>query len=141
MQHRVEVLLEVDALGEAIGADEHVLARARRPALAMRASRSAGGSSPVTDSIRTLAGSALAKLAGHVIRRVDEAAEDDRLEAVLEQRLDLAHGALELEIARPDDGFGAPGKLQQACGGWRPRALSVSEPGLKSRVTLSSSSP
>ena len=49
--------------------------------LAMRASRSEGGSRPVTDSTRTLAGRALAQLAGHVVGGVHEAAEDDRAES------------------------------------------------------------
>ena len=81
----------------------------------------------------------LAELARHIVGGVDEPAEDDRLEAVLEQRLDLADGALELEV-----GIGGEASARRANSSSLRRVLSalfsVSEPGLKSRATTSSAS-
>ncbi len=112
MQHGVEVLLEVDALGQAVGADQHVLARLGDQA--GDACFALGGRQQAGHRLDPhLGGQCLAQLAGHVLGGVHEPAEDDGLEAVLEQRLDLADGALELVVGFGGEGFGPPGELQQ----------------------------
>ena len=79
----------------------------------MRSSRSACGSRPVTGSTRTSFASVSRRCSGDVLRGVDEAAEDDGVEAVPEERLDLAHGALKLPVVRGIQRFRAARELQQ----------------------------
>ena len=91
----------------------------------MRASRSAGGSRPVTASTRTVRtvrpprpppnalGEGGAKVSGDVLRGIDEAAEDDRVEPVREKGLHLAHRALELAVVRGVQVVGASGEREQ----------------------------
>ena len=56
-------------------------------------------------------------MAGDVLRRVDEPAEDDRVKAVLQERLDLADRSLELAVGGGFDGLGAAGEPQQPAAG------------------------
>ena len=72
----VEVLLQVDAFAEAVGADQHPLV-GDWASCAMRSSRSAGGSSPVTAIDLHALWQTLAQGSGHVFGGRDEAAEDD----------------------------------------------------------------
>ena len=101
MDDGVEALLEVDALGEAVGGDEDalgMLARGRRPA--PRARRRRGR--PVTASTVTSSGRAVRSAVGDVLGGGDEAAEDDRRVAVGEELLDDrdALGELRVVLAR-----------------------------------------
>ena len=64
-------------------------------------------------------------MARDVVRGIDEAAEDDRMEAFLQERLDLAHRALKLAVLRGGDGPGAAGELQQLAAGRGTAAFGV----------------
>ena len=81
MDDGVEVLLQVDPFAQAVGADQHAL-RAPRASWSTRSSRSAGGRVPVTASTSTPLGRRAPQLAGEVLGRRDEPAEDDRVIAV-----------------------------------------------------------
>ena len=112
MQDGIEVLLEVDAFGEAVGAHEH------EPA----APGGEESDAPLALGMRQPAGDRLhpnvlrervAQVLGDVLRGVDEAAEDDGVEAVPEERLDLAHRALKLPVVRGIQRLRAARELQQ----------------------------
>ena len=88
----VEVLLEVDALGQAVGGDQHVVAVACRSA--RRRARALGRRQLTGDGCRRDRDASWAErvgeVLGDVVGGVDEAAEDDGVVAVGEQLLDLA---------------------------------------------------
>ena len=122
VQHGIEVLLEVDAFGQAVGADQHVLAWLGDERGDARFAL--GGRQQPGDRFDPhLRGQRLAELARDVFGGVDEAAEDDRLEAVLEQRFDLPDRALELVVGFGRKAFGAAGELQQFAARRRRRRL------------------
>ena len=75
------------------------------------------GREPSGDRLHPRRPEYLAQVAGDVIRRVDEPAEDDRVETVLQEGLDLANGSLELSIRARFDGLGAAGEPQQPAAG------------------------
>ena len=124
VQHRVEVLLQVDALGETVGADEHELTRLpdqlRDPSLALGRRKQARYRLDAH-----LGGQDGPQLLGHVIRGIDEAAEDDGVEPVVEQRLDLAGSALQFEIVCRLHGFRPASELEQPAPSWVTTAFRV----------------
>ena len=77
MQDSIEVLLQIDALREAVGADEHIFT-GRPPAASMRVSRSDGGQQTRHGFNADFGWERLAQLTGHVIGRVHEPAKDHR---------------------------------------------------------------
>ena len=116
VQDGIEVLLEVDAFGEAVGAHEH------EPAAAGPRISGQPGDARLALGVRQPAGDRLhpdvlrervAQVPGDVLRGVDEAAEDDGVEAVPEERLDLAHRALKLPVVRGIQRLRAARELQQ----------------------------
>ena len=122
MEHRVEVVLEVDALGEAVGADEDEAAAFRGEGSDPRISF--GRWQPAGDRLHPNAlREGGAKVPGDVLRGIDEAAEDDRVEPVREKGLDLAHRALELAVVRGIEGFGPAGEREQPAPGRLPASF------------------
>ena len=95
----VEVLLQVDALRQAVGGDEHpaALGRAdpRHALLALVRGHLAG------HRVDGDARQAPAEVAGHVVGRRDEAAEHHHVEPGLDQLRDVLRGGPELRIAAP----------------------------------------
>ena len=112
VEHRVEVVLEVDALGQAVGANENETAAFRGEGSDTRISF--GRWQPAGDRLHpNVLGEGGAKVPGNVLRGIDEAAEDDRVEPVREKGLDLAHRALELAVVRGIEAFGSAGEREQ----------------------------
>ena len=124
VQHGVEVLLQVDALRQAVGAHEHEPAAGGGEGIYARFAF--GGRKPAGDRLDAEAvRQDAAQVTRDVVGGVDEAAEDDRVETVLQERPDLAHGALQLAILRGGDGPGAAGELQQPAARRRTAAFRV----------------
>ena len=104
MHHGVEVLLQVDALAQAVGADQHAvlggrLAELEDARLALRRRQQAGDALDL-DVLEALAlGQRRAQTVGHVVGGRDEAAEDDRPVALAQQRLDDVGGLGQLGVA------------------------------------------
>ena len=121
VEHRVEVVLEVDALGEAVRADEDEAAAFRGEGGDARLSfgrwQPAGDrlhpdvpDDPSASNAPSALGEGGAKVSGDVLRGIDEAAEDDRVEPVREKGLDLAQRALEFAVVRGIEGLGPAGE-------------------------------
>ena len=120
MQHRVEILLEVDAFAEAVGADQDTLAglgKLEHTLFAFRRGQRAcdGG------DFDTL-GQPFAKLSGDVLGRGNEAAEHDGVVAFLKQPLDHGDDVLELGVLLALQVVGLAGHFQQ------PAAVAFSSP-------------
>ena len=116
VQDGIEVLLEVDAFGETVGAHEH------EPAAPGPRISGQPGDALLALGVRKPAGDRLhpnvlrergAQVPGDVLRGVDEAAEDDGVEAAPEERPDLAHRALKLPVVRGIQRLSAARELQQ----------------------------
>ena len=85
VQHRVEVLLQVDAFRQAVGADQHEQTAAIDENVDTRftfSRREVASDRFHSDIPRQL----LAQVARDVLRSVDESAEDDGMETILEKR-------------------------------------------------------
>ena len=107
---RVEPVLEVDPLGQAVRGDEHALgglAERRDPGFALRR-----GQGPGDDLDRDRLREGVAQRGADVLRRRDEAAEEDRLVALLQQVLDDRDDPGELGVVLAGQRFGAAGHLQ-----------------------------
>ena len=99
MQHTGEELLQIDALGEAVGSDQHPLLRAlHRPdaLLAQLIGIFAGHDLQV--ELGELFGEERPELLAEVVGRRDVATEDDRVEASAEPRIEQRHEIRELGV-------------------------------------------
>src|SRR5262245_13747262 len=95
MDHGVEVILEVDAFAQAIGANQHALGGLRELSdsfLPFRRGQQAGDG----DYLHVL--EFVTQGSGYVLGRRDEAAEQDGVKAVAEQALDEGYDLLELGV-------------------------------------------
>ncbi len=107
---RVEVALQVDALGEAVRADQHPLRRlgqVQDPLFALGRGEGAG------HGCHFHALQAGAQRLGHVLGGGDEAAEEDGVEASLHQFRHQRQGPLELGVGLPAQLVGLARELQQ----------------------------
>jgi len=112
VHHRIEMLLEVDALAEGVGADQDVLFRSGQlldAGLALRRRNVAGDGRDLD-----LFGQGAAQGIGEIVHRGDEAAKDDGMVAVGQGLFDQVHGALQLGIVRPLQALGGARHAQQA---------------------------
>ena len=111
VQDSIEVILQIDALGQAVGADQDEPASIRdeRPDafLALGGRETAGHRRNGRISERGT------QVARDVVGGVDEPAEDDRVKATVQERLDLPDGALQLAVRADVDALRAAGEFQQ----------------------------
>jgi len=110
----VEVGLEVDALAQAVGADEHplgMLGQVLDPVLPLLGREGAGDGG----DLDALEGGP--EMGGDVVGRVDKPAEDDRLVAVLDELFRDGDELLELEVGLAGEFLSVAGEVFQAGGG------------------------
>ena len=95
VHHRVEVLLQVDALAEAVGADQHALFGLCQLGDARFAFVRGQGAGHGSDfDVAQL----LTQLLGDILGSWDEATEDNRIEAVADEGVNQADGLLQLFV-------------------------------------------
>ena len=112
VHHRVEVLLEVDALAQAVGGHKDVplrLAQGKHPPLPLLRRKLARHRLH-----HHVPGKACAELLRHVVGRGDEAAEDHGAEPLFQERPDLLLRGLELGVLRSGEALGLPRHVQEA---------------------------
>ena len=106
MEHGIEVLLQIDPFGEAVGADQHEPSRLLDERL--DACLSLRRWEPASDRFHGRSPQHFAQMVRYVLRGIDEAAKHDRMEG-----LDLADGTLQLAVRGMVDTLGAARELQQ----------------------------